>query len=153
MKDEIILNTLFSMKIKTSTENNKAKLNAFSLTELLVVLVIIGILVLIALPNLMPLISRAKATEAKIQLGHVHMLQKNYFYEYSKYSDNIEEIGFEQEKLITDDGNANYLIEIVETDGSSFKARATAVVDFDGDGIYNIWEIDQDKNLVEVQKD
>lgn len=39
--------------------------NAFSLPELLVVLVIIGILVLVALPNLMPLISRAKATEAQ----------------------------------------------------------------------------------------
>ena len=37
-------------------------LRAFSLTELLVVLVIIGILVLVAMPNLMPLISRAKAT-------------------------------------------------------------------------------------------
>lgn len=37
------------------------RLRAFSLPELLVVLVIIGILVLIALPNLMPLISRAKA--------------------------------------------------------------------------------------------
>ena len=36
-------------------------LKAFSLTELLVVLVIIGILVLVAMPNLMPLISRAKA--------------------------------------------------------------------------------------------
>ncbi|MEQ3031731.1 type IV pilin protein, partial [Alistipes indistinctus] len=33
------------------------RLPAFSLPELLVVLVIIGILVLIALPNLMPLIS------------------------------------------------------------------------------------------------
>lgn len=40
-------------------------LRAFSLTELLVVLVIIGILVLVAMPNLMPLISRAKATEAQ----------------------------------------------------------------------------------------
>lgn len=39
--------------------------NAFSLPELLVVLVIIGILMLAALPNLMPLISRAKATEAQ----------------------------------------------------------------------------------------
>lgn len=41
---------------------SKCTLRAFSLPELLVVLVIIGILVLIALPNLMPLISRAKAT-------------------------------------------------------------------------------------------
>lgn len=36
-------------------------MRAFSLSEMLVVLVIIGILVLIALPNLMPLITRAKS--------------------------------------------------------------------------------------------
>ena len=43
-------------------------MRAFSLTELLVVLVIIGILVLVAMPNLMPLISRAKATEALLEI-------------------------------------------------------------------------------------
>ncbi|MCI6167696.1 MAG: type II secretion system GspH family protein [Alistipes sp.] len=48
-------------------------LRAFSLTELLVVLVIIGILVLVAMPNLMPLISRAKATEAQQQLTFVSL--------------------------------------------------------------------------------
>ena len=41
------------------------KLKAFTLTELLIVLVIIGILVLVALPNLMPMISKAKSTEAQ----------------------------------------------------------------------------------------
>lgn len=51
-------------------------LRAFSLPEMLVVLVIIGILVLIALPNLMPLISKAKAMEAQQQLVFVHTLQK-----------------------------------------------------------------------------
>ena len=52
-------------------------LDAFSLPELLVVLVIIGILVLIALPNLMPLISRAKAAEAQQQLTFLHTLQRS----------------------------------------------------------------------------
>ena len=55
-------------------------LRAFSLPELLVVLVIIGILVLIALPNLMPLISRAKATEAQQQLTFLHSLEQSHFY-------------------------------------------------------------------------
>lgn len=129
------------------------KVKAFTLTELLVVLIIIGILVLLAIPNLMPLISRARSTEAKLQLDHLHMLEKSYFYMYSKYSNDFEEIGFEQDKLVTDGGNANYVIEIVEASTSSFKAKATAVVDFDGDGTYNVWEIDQDKNLREVVKD
>ena len=131
----------------------KGKVKAFTLTELLVVLVIIGILVLLALPNLMPLISKAKSTEAQQQLGYLHTLEKSYFYMYSKYSDSFEEIGFEQVKLTIEGGNANYKIEIKEASPSKFKATATAVVDFDGDGVFNVWEIDQDKNLKEVIKD
>lgn len=126
---------------------------AFSLPELLVVLVIIGILVLVALPNLMPLISRAKSTEAQQQLVFLHTLEKNNFYTYSKYSPSLEELGFEQQPLVTDGGHANYRIEIVEASEHGFKATATAVVDFDGDGEYNVWEIDQDKNLRETVKD
>ena len=129
------------------------KLAAFTLPELLVVLVIIGILVLLALPRLMPLISKAKSTEAQMQLGHLHALEQGYFYLHSKYSDDPEEIGFEQEKLVTEDGTANYKIEIIEASTAGFKARATAVVDFDGDGNFDTWEIDQDKKLIEVVKD
>ena len=47
------------------------KLKAFTLMELLIVLIIIGILVLLALPNLMPLISKAKSTEAQLQLQQI----------------------------------------------------------------------------------
>ncbi|MEJ5092444.1 prepilin-type N-terminal cleavage/methylation domain-containing protein [Sphingobacterium faecium] len=133
----------------------KRKLKAYSLTEILVVMVIIGILVLLALPNLMPLITKAKNTEAKVQLQHLQTLEKNYFYEKSKYSTSLDEIGFVQEKLSTDgnDGKANYRIEVVQADQNSFLGRATAVVDFDGDGTFNVWEIDQDKNLKEVTPD
>lgn len=53
--------------LNRNTFRGKA-LRAFSLTELLVVLVIIGILVLVAMPNLMPLISKAKATEALLEI-------------------------------------------------------------------------------------
>ena len=75
------------------------RLKAFTLTEVLVVLIIIGVLILLALPNLMPLITKAKATEAKIQLQHVYTLERNYFYEKSKYSKDLTEISFEQQKL------------------------------------------------------
>lgn len=139
--------------MQTSLLNKKLK--AYTLTEILVVLVIIGILVLLALPNLLPLITKAKSTEAKLQLEHLSTLQKTFFYEKSKYSSDLTEIGFIQEKLTTDgkDGRANYKIEIVKATNNAFLARATAVTDFDGDGTFNVWEIDQDKNLKEVVAD
>jgi type IV pilus assembly protein PilE len=138
------------MKINTSK-----KLNAYTLTEILIVLAIIGILILLALPNLMPLITKAKTTEAKMQLEHVSKLEQSYFYEHSKYSTDLLEIGFIQEKLTSDakDGKANYKIEITAASNNTFTAKATAVADFDGDGTYNVWQIDQDKNLKEVVAD
>lgn len=125
----------------------------FTLTELLITLVIVGILVLIAYPNLMPLISQAKSTEAKLQLEHVHTLEKNNFYINSKYSSELEELNFEQEKLVSEGGRANYKIEITSASNTSFTATATSITDFDGDGIFNVWTIDEDKNLVETVKD
>ncbi|MXV50393.1 prepilin-type N-terminal cleavage/methylation domain-containing protein [Pedobacter sp. HMF7647] len=131
------------------------KLDAYTLTEILVVLVIIGILVLLALPNLLPLITKAKSTEAKVQLEHVYTLEHNYFFEKSKYSSDLAELGFVQEPLSSDskDGRANYRIEIIQSGAAAFVARATAVADFNGNGTFNVWQIDQDKNLKEVTPD
>ncbi|WP_121810196.1 type IV pilin protein [Mucilaginibacter kameinonensis] len=134
---------------------SQKRLQAYTLTEILVVLVIIGILVLLVLPNLLPLITKAKSTEAKLQLNHLQVLEKNYFYEHSKYSKDLVEIGFIQEKLSTEgkDAKANYRIEITDASNNGFTARATSVVDFNGNGTFNVWQIDQDKNLKEVTPD
>jgi type IV pilus assembly protein PilE len=131
------------------------RVKAFTLSELLVVLVIIGILILMSFPVLMPLISRARSVEVKQGLKHLHSLQKTYFYEHAKYSTSLEDIGFEQERLTTDgpDGKANYKIEIVEANHNTFLSRGTAVVDFDGDGQFNAWEINEKGDLTETVKD
>jgi type IV pilus assembly protein PilE len=141
--------------MKTRSTLLQKRVKAYTLTEILVVLVIIGILVLLALPNLLPIITKAKSTEAKIQLEHIQTLEKTYFYEHSKYSKDLTEIGFIQEKLTTEnkDGRANYRIEISNATNTTFTARATAVVDFNGNGTFNVWEIDQDKTLKEVTPD
>ena len=117
------------------------KVKALTLTELLVVMVIIGILVLLALPNLMPQVTKAKTMEAKMQLKHVQRLQKTFF--------------MEQELLVSesDEGQANYQIVIEEASTSGFRAKATAVVDFDGDGIFDVWEIDEKGKLENTTQD
>jgi type IV pilus assembly protein PilE len=134
---------------------SQKRLPAYTLTEVLVVLVIVGILVMLALPVLLPLITRAKGTEAKLQLEHLQTLEKNYFYEHSKYSGDLTELGFVQEKLVTDNGNgrANYRIEVTSAGNTGFTARATSVVDFNRNGTFNVWEINQDNNLKEVTPD
>jgi len=137
--------------MKSYTLLLRKRVKAYTLTEILVVLVIIGILVLLALPNLLPAVNKAKKLEAKQQLAYVKTLEKDYFYEHSSYSKDLNEIGFIQEKLSTEgNGKANYRIEITNATNTTFTARATAVKDFDGDGRFNVWEIDQDGNLKEV---
>lgn len=129
------------------------KAKGFSLTELLVVLVIIGILTLLAMPVFMPMISKAKSTEAQVQLNHLFTLQQSYFYMHSKYTQDLQEVGYEQPTLVSEGGNANYIIEIKDIDPNGFTATATAVVDFDKDGTFNVWQINENKELKEVTKD
>lgn len=88
-----------------------------------------------------------------MNLKHVYTLERAYFMQYSRYNEDLESIGFEHEKTVEENGNANYQIEIAQASMNDFTARATALVDFDGDGQFNVWEIDQDQNLREVVKD
>lgn len=122
---------------------SKNKLPSFNLQEMLIVLAIIGILLLIALPNLMPLITKAKSVEAQVQLKAIYNAEKQYFFMYSKYSPNLTEIDFEIPKTIKENGSANYTYEIIQATTNEFKVRATALTDFNGNGIFNVWEIDQ----------
>ncbi len=129
------------------------KLPAYNLQEILIVLAIIGILLLIALPNLMPLISKAKSVEAQTQLKYLYNAQTTHRYMYSKYAMELEAIDFEAPKTVKENGNANYTYEIIKADNNSFKARATAVTDFDGDGTFNVWVITEKGIPKQVVKD
>lgn len=129
------------------------KVKGMTLIELLLVLALIGILLSMAVPKLMPLIGRTKSMEAQMQLKHVLNLEKNYFYINSKYSTSLDDIGFEQSKLVTQDGKANYKIEIVEASNKNFVAKAISVTDFDQDGQMNVWQVSGDEEIKEITKD
>ncbi|WP_411032041.1 hypothetical protein [Spongiimicrobium sp. 3-5] len=131
----------------------RKRLPALNLQETLIVLAIIGILLLLALPNLMPLISKAKSIEAQTQLKALYNAETTYRYMYSKFSADFNELDFVPPKTVKDNGTANYQYQIISADHATFRARAEAVTDFDGDGILNVWEIDQEGNPKQTVKD
>lgn len=129
------------------------KVKAINLQETLIVLAIIGILLLLALPNLMPLIAKAKSVEAQVQLKALYNAQTTHRYLYSKYTTDVNELDFEAPKTVKENGTANYIYSIQSADNATFTARAEAITDFDGDGVMNVWEIDQNGNPRQIVKD
>ena len=128
-------------------------MHAYSMTEILGVLCIIGILIYLVVPNQTSVVVSAKAIEAQNMLSMVHGLERSHFYRYSRYTQDFDELGFEHALTIDKGGQAVYKIEIIEATMNTFKATATSLQDFDGDGNYNTWMIDQDRMLKETVRD
>lgn len=133
--------------------HKKLKINAFSLQEVLIVLLIFGVFMLIALPNLMPIVVKAKSIEAQMQLKYISNNQTTHRYLYSKYSTDLYELDFEAPKTVRENGTANYIYEVMSASNTTYVARATAITDFDGDGIYNVWEINENGTPKQIVKD
>lgn len=132
---------------------NAIRLQAFTLTELMVVLVIIGILMLVALPVFDDLFGDAYSVEAQNQLKYLQSRQQTFYQKNFRYAESLTEIGFTQPKTLYEEGDARYNYEITKASKTGFIARAIAIADFDQDGNVNIWEIDQDGQLKEIISD
>jgi type IV pilus assembly protein PilE len=134
-------------------KDKKLHLKAYSMSEILIVLCIIGILIYLVVPNQTSVVTSAKSIEAQNMLSMIHGLEKSHFYRHSKYTTDFNELGFEEALTIDQGGQAVYKIEVIEASLNTFTATATALQDFDGDGVYNTWEINQDRILKEIIKD
>lgn len=127
--------------------------DGFTLTELLVVIVIIGILAALAIPRFLNVTTSAKMTEAKLMLKQLYNLERAYYLENDAYSEDLQALGFEQEKLKSEGGSARYRLVIASATTTEFLATATAVVDFDNDGAFNVWSINHAGELRQVVAD
>lgn len=67
----------------------------FTLTELLIVVIIVGILATLALPMLVKTLEKAKLGEAASNLNLIRTGQKIYFLEYSTFSPTITDLNIE----------------------------------------------------------
>lgn len=140
-------------KFVLKSKKNKLTLKAYSMSEILIVLCIIGILIYLVVPNQTSVVTSAKSIEAQNMLSMIHGLEKSHFYRHSKYTTDFNELGFEEALTIDKGGQAIYKIEVIEASLNTFTATATALQDFDGDGVFNTWEINQDRILREITKD
>ena len=98
----------------------------FTLTELMIVIVIIGILASIAIPRFRSVTTRAKAVEFKPILSQIYALEENHFSETDSYTSDLGSLGF-------DDPKAKYFTFTVEADSTTFIATATCMGDLKGE--------------------
>ena len=91
----------------------------FTLIELMIVVVIIGILAALAIPRFMSATVKAKETEAKTILNQIYKLQDVRRQEVGAYSANLADIGFAAPT------NSKYVYAIDAAAGNTFTASAT----------------------------
>ena len=69
-------------------------MKGFSLIELLVVILLLGILATIVFPNFTSLKDHSKTVEAKTALASLARSEQSYFFANGEYSDDLEKIDF-----------------------------------------------------------
>lgn len=100
----------------------------FSLTELMIAIVIIGILSMIAIPKFTGTTTKAKLSEFPAVLMQIYSLQDAHHMETDKYATTLKDLDF------TDPGS-KYFEYSLSGDGKSYTAKATVKEDMkDGQG-------------------
>jgi len=131
-----------------STMRNR---KGFTLIELMIAVVIIGILAALAIPRFMSATTKAKQSEAKGILKQIYTMQRTYFQQEDVYlaaADNADAnwatLGVE---ISTE---AAYVYSCAIT-ASTFTATATA--NLDDDATNDVWTIDEDGVLTNTTND
>lgn len=113
---------------------NKRDQSGFTLIELMVVVVIIGVLAAMAIPRWMHATTRTKQSEAKQVLKQIYTMERMYKQVYDTYSADLNSIGVE---IMV---GAKYAY-VVNADAATFEATATA--NLDDDAALDTWVIDE----------
>jgi len=88
----------------------------FTLIEITIVLLLIGILATLAISTYRNMVNKARMTQAKTVLSHLTKTQASYYTDHDRYTDNVVLLDFDpvkypfyQVSVVLDNGAKNYL--------------------------------------------
>lgn len=128
----------------------------FTLIELMIVVVIIGILAALAVPRFMRAATKSKQSEAREILKQVYTMQRAYFVEHETYclngiiADATSNLAYAY-IAIEVMPSARYTYTMSVPSPNQFSCTATA--DLDDDATVDTWTIDQTGTLVNNPND
>lgn len=97
----------------------------FTLVELLIVIIIIGILAAISLPSFLSQSNKARFAEAKAYVGTMSRLQQAYYLEKRVFADNINKLGL---GVNTTTGSFTYSVLTGDINGSTATAQIDSII-------------------------
>ncbi|HZC68991.1 MAG TPA: type IV pilin protein [Nitrospirales bacterium] len=115
----------------------------FTLIELMIVVMILGLLVAVAVPAFQSYVKKAKSVEGEMALSEIQQLEDHYFDDNLQYSASLSTIGFNPSAPL------KYYTITIQLNGAGpppFLYQATATANLDEDPDLDAWVLTVDTN-------